>query len=60
MGTVFMAEQLRPIKRRVAVKIIKQGMDTSQFIARFEAERQALPTGLRQNGACSGASASWG
>ncbi|NLS93085.1 MAG: serine/threonine protein kinase, partial [Planctomycetaceae bacterium] len=42
MGTVFMAEQLRPVKRRVAVKVIKQGMDTRQFIARFEAERQAL------------------
>ena len=42
MGTVFMAEQTEPVKRRVAVKIIKQGMDTRQFIARFEAERQAL------------------
>ena len=42
MGTVFMAEQLRPVKRRVALKIIKQGLDTRQFIARFEAERQAL------------------
>ena len=42
MGTVFMAEQQRPVKRRVAVKIIKAGMDSRQFIARFEAERQAL------------------
>jgi serine/threonine protein kinase len=42
MGIVFMAEQLQPIQRRVALKIIKPGMDTRQFIARFEAERQAL------------------
>jgi serine/threonine protein kinase len=42
MGVVFMAEQVEPVKRRVAVKIIKQGMDTRQFVARFEAERQAL------------------
>ena len=42
LGTVYMAEQLRPVKRRVAVKIVKQGMDTRQFVARFEAERQAL------------------
>ena len=41
-GVVFMAEQLRPVKRRVAFKIIKPGMDTRQVIARFEAERQAL------------------
>ena len=37
-----MAEQKSPIKRRVALKIIKPGMDTRQVIARFEAERQAL------------------
>jgi serine/threonine protein kinase len=37
-----MAEQTQPVKRRVAVKIIKQGMSTGQFVARFEAERQAL------------------
>mgnify|MGYP001819370284 CR=1 FL=1 len=37
-----MAEQLRPVKRRVALKIIKLGMDTKQVVARFEAERQAL------------------
>jgi len=41
-GTVFMAEQSTPVHRRVAVKIIKLGMDTKQVIARFEAERQAL------------------
>lgn len=42
MGTVFMAEQERPVRRKVALKIIKPGMDTGQVIARFEAERQAL------------------
>ncbi len=42
MGVVFMAEQTVPLRRTVAVKIIKQGMDTRQVIARFEAERQAL------------------
>jgi eukaryotic-like serine/threonine-protein kinase len=41
-GTVFMAEQLEPVSRRVAFKIIKLGMDTKQVIGRFEAERQAL------------------
>jgi len=41
-GTVFLAEQREPIIRRVALKIIKLGMDTEQVIARFEAERQAL------------------
>ncbi len=41
-GTVFVAEQKHPIKRRVALKIIKLGMDTKEVIARFEAERQAL------------------
>jgi serine/threonine protein kinase/TolB-like protein/lipopolysaccharide biosynthesis regulator YciM len=41
-GTVWMAEQREPVKRRVAFKIIKLGMDTKQVIARFEAERQAL------------------
>ena len=41
-GTVFMAEQTSPVHRRVALKIIKAGMDTRQVIARFEAERQAL------------------
>ena len=42
MGAVFMAEQEKPVRRRVALKIIKPGMDTDQVIARFEAERQAL------------------
>ncbi len=42
MGTVFMAEQTRPIQRKVAIKVIKAGMDSRQVIARFEAERQAL------------------
>ncbi|HEV3024681.1 MAG TPA: protein kinase, partial [Pirellulales bacterium] len=42
MGTVFMAEQTEPVKRWVALKIIKPGMDSQQVIARFEAERQAL------------------
>ena len=41
-GSVFMAEQESPVVRRVALKIIKLGMDTKQVIARFEAERQAL------------------
>jgi serine/threonine protein kinase/tetratricopeptide (TPR) repeat protein len=41
-GVVFLAEQERPVRRRVALKIIKPGMDTQQVIARFEAERQAL------------------
>jgi serine/threonine protein kinase len=42
MGTVWMAEQAEPIRRKVALKIIKLGMDTKEVIARFEAERQAL------------------
>jgi serine/threonine protein kinase/tetratricopeptide (TPR) repeat protein len=42
MGVVFMAEQERPVRRKVALKIIKPGMDTRQVSARFEAERQAL------------------
>src|SRR4051812_15423854 len=41
-GVVFMAEQQRPVRRRVALKLIKAGMDTAQVVARFEAERQAL------------------
>ena len=41
-GTVFMAEQREPIVRKVAIKVIKLGMDTRQVIARFQAERQAL------------------
>jgi serine/threonine protein kinase/tetratricopeptide (TPR) repeat protein len=42
MGVVYLAEQIAPVKRKVAVKIIKLGMDTKQVMARFEAERQAL------------------
>jgi serine/threonine protein kinase len=42
MGDVYAAEQLRPIQRRVAVKIIKPGMDSREVVARFESERQAL------------------
>jgi serine/threonine protein kinase/tetratricopeptide (TPR) repeat protein len=42
MGVVYMAEQERPVRRRVALKIIKPGMDSRHVIARFEAERQAL------------------
>ena len=42
MGVVYMAEQETPIRRQVALKIIKPGMDSDQVIARFEAERQAL------------------
>jgi serine/threonine protein kinase/Flp pilus assembly protein TadD len=42
MGTVWMAQQTEPVRRLVAVKLIKAGMDSKQVIARFEAERQAL------------------
>ena len=42
MAVVYMAEQMQPIRRKVALKIIKLGMDTKQVIARFDAERQAL------------------
>src|SRR5262249_52265930 len=41
-GVVYVAEQEEPVRRRVALKVIKLGMDTRQVIARFEAERQAL------------------
>src|SRR3989440_3631842 len=41
-GIVFMAEQSQPIRRKVALKVLKPGMDTRQVVARFEAERQAL------------------
>src|SRR5262245_36761993 len=41
-GVVYMAEQLQPVRRRVALKVLKPGMDTRQVVARFEAERQAL------------------
>jgi serine/threonine protein kinase/tetratricopeptide (TPR) repeat protein len=49
MGTVFMAEQTHPVQRKVALKIIKSGMDSGQVIARFEAERQALAMMDHQN-----------
>jgi serine/threonine protein kinase len=42
MGTVFLAEQLRPVRRQVALKLIKRGMDSRSVLARFESERQAL------------------
>src|SRR5262245_15409771 len=42
MGAVWMAQQTEPVKRMVALKVIKAGMDSKQVIARFEAERQAL------------------
>src|SRR5947209_9703234 len=42
MGSVYMAEQERPVKRTVALKLIKVGLDSGQVVARFEAERQAL------------------
>ncbi len=42
MGAVFMAQQTEPVKRLVALKLIKLGMDSRQILARFEAERQAL------------------
>src|SRR5262249_58194199 len=41
-GAVYVAEQKEPVRRRLALKIIKLGMDTRQVVARFEAERQAL------------------
>jgi eukaryotic-like serine/threonine-protein kinase len=49
MGVVYMAEQIEPVRRKVALKIIKPGMDTQQVIARFEAERQALAMMDHQN-----------
>jgi serine/threonine protein kinase len=49
MGVVYMAEQQEPVRRKVALKIIKPGMDSEQVIARFEAERQALALMDHQN-----------
>src|SRR5262245_34216052 len=49
MGVVYMADQEHPVRRRVALKIIKPGMDSRQVIARFEAERQALAMMDHQN-----------
>jgi serine/threonine protein kinase/WD40 repeat protein len=48
-GIVFMAEQQRPVRRKVALKVLKPGMDTRQVVARFEAERQALALMEHQN-----------
>jgi non-specific serine/threonine protein kinase/serine/threonine-protein kinase len=42
MGEVWLAEQTRPVRRQVAIKVVKAGMDTAQVLARFDAERQAL------------------
>jgi probable HAF family extracellular repeat protein len=42
MGTVYLAEQTEPVRRKVALKVIKAGMDSRQVLARFDAERQAL------------------
>ncbi len=42
MGTVYLAEQTEPIRRRVAVKVVKRGMDTNEVLARFNHERQSL------------------
>jgi serine/threonine protein kinase len=41
-GTVYVAEQREPVKRRVALKLLRRGLDTRQVLARFEMERQAL------------------
>jgi non-specific serine/threonine protein kinase/serine/threonine-protein kinase len=49
MGLVFVAEQQEPVRRKIALKIIKPGMDSKQVIARFEAERQALALMDHQN-----------
>src|SRR5262249_39617722 len=48
-GLVFVAEQQEPVRRKVALKIIKPGMDSKQVVARFEAERQALAMMDHQN-----------
>ena len=49
MGTVWMADQQEPVRRRVALKVIKSGLNSKQVIARFEAERQALAMMDHQN-----------
>lgn len=49
MGAVWLAEQQRPVRRRVALKLIKSGRDSDQIIARFDAERQALAMMEHQN-----------
>ncbi len=48
-GVVFLAEQEKPVRRRVALKVVKPGMDTRDVVARFEAERQALALMDHQN-----------
>src|SRR5215472_12269735 len=48
-GVVFLAEQQEPVRRQVALKVIKPGMDSAQVVARFEAERQALALMDHQN-----------
>ena len=50
MGTVYRAEQREPVRRIVALKVIKLGMDTQEVVARFEAERQALAMWAPQHG----------
>jgi hypothetical protein len=45
MGEVWLAEQHHPVRRRVAVKLIKAGMDTREVVARFDSERQAVLRG---------------
>ena len=52
MGEVFLAEQLEPIRRRVALKLVKPGLDSTTILARFEAERQALALMNHPNVAC--------
>ena len=49
MGDVWMADQKHPVRRRVALKLIKAGIDNKQVVARFEAERQALAMMDHQN-----------
>ena len=54
MGVVWLAEQTEPVRRKVALKVIKRGMDTDQVVARFEAERQLMrgmrsPTGFNRS-----------
>ncbi|HJZ91946.1 MAG TPA: protein kinase [Gemmataceae bacterium] len=51
-GVVYLAEQTRPVRRKVALKVLKPGMDTRQVVARFEAERQALALMDHANIAC--------
>jgi serine/threonine protein kinase len=61
MGTVYVAEQTAPISRRVALKVLKLGMDTKQFVARFDAERQrgSPASTMRVPPSAAGRSSSW-